>query len=315
MKLTTAFLSLMTMAASSAASTFKSGTISSKAAQKLVRRRLDQGDDQNAEEEEFAFLGNYNLKVVGCNSKLDQAIMTEDGEYEYAAVLLRLCPAADGCDSTSDSGCDSGYGDMLVGMSTFVEAYFEDQKENEEEEGDDAFEVDRFSKCEEYNPDEYNDDDANQGAWENYAFYVGPTCTEDQLGLKLELFTDEYCTTVSETPFETISNGWTLPYSSGGLVSTYCQSCSTYNDDGEAEIREMCEESYENAAYKCEEGMESYSYYGQNNQGCELLEEMFPKSTSNGGKVFGWIVLAVVAVGLVGYIVWWRSKKATSIES
>lgn len=313
MKLSTAFLSLVTMAASTAAASINSGMISAKTAQKLVRRRLDA--DEEEEEEEFAFLGNYNIKVVGCQQKLEQPIMTEDGEYEYAAVLLRLCPS-DECDSTTDSGCDSGYGDMLVGMSTFVEAYFEDQRENMEEEGDDNFEVDKFSKCEEYDPDQYNDDDANQGVWENYQFYVGPTCTEDELGLKLELFTDEYCTTVSETAFETISNGWTLPYSSGGLVSTYCSSCSQYNDDGEAEIREMCEQSYEQASYKCEEGMEYVSYYGQNNQGCELLEEMFPKAkSSNGGKVFGWIILALVVVGLVGYVIWWRKKKATSVEN
>merc|ERR1719464_2182727 len=71
-----------------------------------------------------------------------------------------------------------GYGEMLVGMSTFVEAYFEDQRENmEEEDGDDNFEVDKFAKCEEYDPDE-DADDANQGAWENYQFFVGPTCTE-----------------------------------------------------------------------------------------------------------------------------------------
>lgn len=314
MKLSTAFLSLVTMAASTAAASISSGMISAKTAQKLVRRRLDAEEEE--EEEEFAFLGNYNIKVVGCASKLEQPIMTEDGEYEYSAVLLRLCPSEEGCASDTESGCDSGYGDMLVGMSTFVEAYFEDQRENMEEEGDDNFEVDKFSKCEEYNPDDYNDDDANQGAWENYQFYVGPTCTEDELGLKLELFTDETCTTVSETSFETISNGWTLPYSSGGLVSTYCASCTQYNDDGEQEIREMCEQSYESASYKCEEGMEYTSYYGQNNQGCELLEEMFPKAkSSNGGKVFGWIILAVVVVGLVGYVVWWRQKKASSIEN
>jgi len=313
MKLSTAFLTLMTMAASTAA-VANAATISGKAAQKLVRRRLDEAEE---EEEEFAFLGNYNLKVVGCKSQLEQPIMSEDGEYEYSAVLVRLCPASDGCESDTDLGCDAGYGDMLVGMQTFVEAYFEEQKENDDDgNGDDKFEVDRFAKCEEYDPDEYGDDDANQGAWENYAFYVGPTCTEDELGLKLELFTDEYCTQVSETSFDTISNGWTLPYSTGGLVSTYCSSCSQYNDDGEAEIRELCEESYEQAAYKCEAGMEIYSYYGQNNQGCELIEEMFPApKSSNGGKVFGYIVLAVAVVGLVGYIVWWRKKKTSSVEN
>jgi hypothetical protein len=107
-----------------------------------------------------------------------------------------------------------------------------------------------------------------------------------------------------------------LPYSTGGLVSTYCSSCSQYNDNGEAEIRELCEQSYENAALKCETNMEIYSYYGQNTGGCETIEAMFPaKKSANGGKIFGYIVLAGVVMGLVGYIVWWRKKKATSIEN
>merc|ERR1711865_849328 len=296
-----------TMASSAAAATISgSKTISSKTAAKLVRRRLD-----DAEEEEFAFLGNYAIKVVGCKKELEQPVKNEEGEYEYSAVLLRLCPAADGCDSDTVGGCDSGYGEMLVGMSTFVEAYFEDQEDDENDDGDDNFEVDKYAKCEEYDPQDNADDDAN--AWENYEFFVGPTCTEDGLGLKLELFTDEYCTQVSETTFETISNGWQLPYSTGGLVSTNCQSCSEYNDDGEAEIKEICQQSYENAAMKCEEGMEIFSYYGQNIAGCETLAEMFPAARgSSGGAIFGWIVLASVVVGLVGYIAWWRKKKATS---
>lgn len=314
MKFSIAFLSFMTVASSAAAAiTTISGskTISGKAASKLVRRRLDE-----EEEDEFDFLGNYNIKVVGCQRELEQPLMNEEGEYEYSAVLLRLCPSASGCDSSNEMGCDSGYGEMLVGLSTFVEAYFEDQEENEDEDGDDGFEVDKFAKCEEYNPDENNDDDANQGQWDNYQFFVGPTCTEDALGLKLELFTDEYCTQVSETTFDVISNGWTLPYSSGGLVSLNCNSCSEYNDDGEAEIKEMCQKSYENAALKCEEGMEIYSYYGQNVQGCEVISEMFPSAKSgNGGKIFGYVVLAAVVVGLVGYVVWWRKKKASSIEN
>lgn len=308
MKLSTAFVALTTVACAAAK------TISSRAASKLVRhsRRVEE-EEQEEEEEEFAFLGNYDVKVVGCKSELEQPLVNEEGEYEYSAVLLRLCPSSDGCDSDTVEGCSSGYGEMLVGMSTFVEAYFEDQ-ENEEN-GDDNFDIDKFAKCEEYNPDE-NADDANQGAWENYEFFVGPTCTEDGLDLKLELFTDEYCTQVSEISFDTVSNGWTLPFSSGGLVSTNCNSCTEYNDDGEAEIKEVCMNSYEDAALKCEEGMEYYSYYGQNTQGCESIAEMFPQAKGgNGGKIFGWIVLALVIVGLVAYVVWWRKKKAATVES
>jgi len=312
MKFSAAFLALATVASASAA------TVTSKTARKLVRsaRRVEDADEE-AEEEEFAFLGNYEVKLIGCKRELESPIVSEDGEYEYSAVLLRLCPSNGGCDSTSTEGCKSGYGDMLVGISTFVEAYMEDVKQQQEDEEDeedgDDWDMDGFARCEEYNPDE-NADDANQGAWENYAFYVGPTCSDDGLNIKVDLFTDQYCSQTSEITFDQISNGGTLPYTDGGLVSTYCTGCTEYNDDGEAEIKEVCQQTYESAALKCEEGMEYFSYYGQNTQGCEVIAEMFPKSGGNGGKIFGWFVLACVVVGLGGYVMWWRKKKAVTIE-
>mmetsp|Transcript_8748 Transcript_8748/g.13996 ORF Transcript_8748/g.13996 Transcript_8748/m.13996 type:complete len:310 (-) Transcript_8748:1122-2051(-) len=309
MKLSTALVALTTLAAASAKK------ISGGAAQKMVRsaRKLeDQNQDQQAEED-FAFLGYYDAKVVGCKKDLETPMYNEQGEYEYEAVLVRLCPSDAGCDSDSTHGCKGGYGDMLVGLTTFVAAYFEDQRDNMQ--WDDAFEVDKFAECEEYNPDE-NADDGNQGQWENYQFFIGPTCTDDGLDVKLAVFSDEYCTQVSEYDFETISNGWTLPYGDGGLVSTKCNSCTEYNDNGELELREMCMQSYEMSPYKCEEGMEYYSYYGQNTQGCEMIAATFPskKSGGSGGKVFGWIVFTLVVVGLAGYIVWWRKKKASTVE-
>mmetsp|Transcript_1349 Transcript_1349/g.3118 ORF Transcript_1349/g.3118 Transcript_1349/m.3118 type:complete len:315 (-) Transcript_1349:158-1102(-) len=314
MKIAAGLIALATVASTSAAS------ISSNTARKLVRsgRRVEEeeAEEEEEEEEEFAFLGNYSVKMIGCQRDLASPIVNEEGEYEYSAVLLRLCPSTGGCDSSSDMGCSSGYGDILVGVSTFVEAYMQDlkeqQDEDEEEEDEDAWDMDKFAKCEEYNPDD-NADDAAQGAWENYAFYVGPTCSDDGMNIKLELFTDMYCSQTSEVEFSTISNGWTLPYSEGGLVSTSCSSCTDYNDDGEAEIKEVCQKTYEESALKCEEGMEYYSYYGQNVAGCEVIAEMFPKGTS-GGKIFGWFVLAACVVGLGGYVMWWRKKKAITIE-
>ena len=315
MKIAAAFLALATVASTSAAS------ISHKAARKLIRsgRKMEEDEEEEAEEEEFAFLGNYNIKMIGCQRELSSPIVNEDGEYEYSAVLLRLCPATEGCDSSLTQGCKSGFGDILVGVSTFVEAYMEDVKaqqeenEDEEEQDEDEWDMDKFAKCEEYNPDE-NADDANQGAWENYQFYVGPTCSDDGENIKLELFTDQYCSQVSEIEFASISNGWTLPYSDGGLVSTNCNSCTQTNDDGESELKEICEKSYENSALKCETEMEYYSYYGQNVAGCETIAELFPKKGGNGGKIFGWFVLAACVVGLGGYVMWWRKKKSTTIE-
>jgi hypothetical protein len=303
MKLSTAFIALTTLASAAAKK------ISADTAKKLVRssRRVEENAQQ---ENDMSFLGYYDVKVVGCKRELEQPIVNEQGQYEYEAVLLRLCPSEAGCDSSSSKGCKSGYGDMLVGLSTFVESYFEDQRDNMQ--WDDAFQVDKFAKCEQYKPEKGEGDDAAN--WDEYTFFIGPTCSEDGLGIKLELFTDEYCTQTSEIEFETISNGWALPYSEGGLVSTQCNACTEYNDNGELELREMCTRSYENAAMKCETGMEFYSYYGQNVEGCDTIAAAFPmkKSGGSGGKVFGWIVLVCVVAGLAGYIVWWRKKKASA---
>lgn len=325
MKLSAAFVSFAAMASSVSA-------LSAKLSKKVLRnarmiegsRRLEQnqqqGDDAAAQEEEYSFLANYELKMIGCNSA-ETVVNAENGEYETGAVLLRLCPVGE-CDSESQFGCSSGYGDFVVGIETYVEAFFEDQRDNMQ--WDDQFEVDRYAQCEQYEIED-DGDDANNEQWENYFFFIGPTCTEDGTDIKLELFEgyegqEGACVpgAESEIAFETISNGWTLPYSSGGLVSTYCTECTEYNDNGEAELRDMCWESYAQSVSKCEEQMEFYSYFGQNIQGCEYVAASFAtaEATKSGGKIFGWIILGLVVVGLVGYIVWWRSKKAASqIES
>lgn len=264
-------------------------------------RRLDEDAE---EEEEDAYLASYNLKMISCSAGT-KIVDPEDGEYEYGAITVRLCPSEYGCDSDSKTGCKAGYGDYLVGINSFVDAYFEDQKDNMQ--WDDAFEVDRYARCEEYEM-EAGDDDAAAAV----SYYIGPTCDEDSLDLKLALFDDYTCTTESSTTFEEISNGWTLPFSSGGLVSTSCIDCIEVNDDGEYELREMCKQMKENAAYSCETEMEYYSYYGKNEQGCEYIEEFLPKS--GGGGAFGWFVFFCIVGGFAGYVMWWRKKKSTTSD-
>ena len=328
MKFVTATVMFATMASAAAKS------LSGAAAKRVLRnarmiegsnRKLNdqnQQDDNAAEEQEYSFLANYELKMVGCNPT-ESVVNAENGEYETGAIMLRLCPVGT-CDSETTNGCTEGYGDFVVGIETYVEAYFEDQRDNMQ--WDDQFEVDRYSRCEEYDI-ENDGDDANNQQWENYNFFIGPTCTEDGLDIKLELFQgyegqENACVpgAESEITFETISNGWTLPYSDGGLVSTYCTDCTAYNDNGEAELRELCWETYQSSINHCEDKMEFYSYYGQNIQGCEYVAEAFASTFAseggNGGKIFGFIVLGLVVVGLIGYVMWWRSKKAASqIES
>lgn len=276
---------------------------------KAARRLEDQNNNNNnnnnqQDEDEFSFLMGYELKLIGCKAG-EQVRNPENGEYENSAVIFRMCP--EGCDSDVATGCSSGYGDYVVGIQTFVQAYFEDQRDNMYY--DDNFKVDEYAECREY--EQENDDGGNQG--QAYPYFIGPACTEDGLDVKLELYYDEYCTQVpEEVTFEDISNGWSLPYGDGGLVSTNCLSCKEY-DNGYA-LKEMCQQLYENSG-KCETEMESFSYYGKQEGSCEYIETLNPKASSGGaGKAFGWVIFILVVVGAFSaYVMWWKKSKFINV--
>ena len=293
---TTLFFASMMATSATAASHAATRNLLSKA------RRLEDANE-DAEEEEYAFLGNYELKMVNCKAG-EQVRDPETGEYEYNAVVFRLCPK-DECDSDLTTGCSSGHGDYVVGLNSFVQAYFEDQRDNMQY--DDAFKVDEYTECREY---EQENDDANQND-QAYPYYIGPACTEDGADVKLELFYDETCSSVPEgVTFSDISNGWTLPFGTGGLISTSCQSCMEYNDDGEYELKEMCQELYQDSG-KCETNMESFHYYGKQEGSCEYISELLPaiKGSGSAAKAFGWTVFILVVVGaFCAYAMWWKKS-------
>lgn len=293
------FSQLLTMKVSVAAfllSTLVGTTSAMRATANLMKaaRRLE--ENQQQEEEEFAFLGNYKLKMLACKSG-EKYVNPEDGGYEYSSVVFRLCPA-DTCSNDSANGCSSGHGDFVVGINTFVQNYLEDKREDMQQ--DDAFKVEEFGECREYEADQDGNDNG-----EEVFYFVGPACSEDGTDIVLDLFSEETCVTKSEVTFEEISAGVSLPYTSGGLVSKYCESCKGYNDNGEYELSEMCMRLYENSG-KCESGMETFHYSGQNEASCEFIEALLPKQKKGGaGKAIGWIffLLVVAGVAAVGYTV------------
>ena len=212
--------------------TMASQTISgASAVSKVLRaaRRLEQ--DAAAVEDTYDFLTTYSLKLIGCNAGV--AVQDpETLEEEYSSVIFRLCPTEKGCSSSTVSGCKKGYGDFVVGLNTFVEAYFEDQRDNMN--WDDAFDVNRYRECAEYNVEKNDNGEEEE---EQVQYFIGPGCTKSGTGVKMGLYVDETCTTASSTSFADISNGGTLPFANGGLVSTYCTDCTETNDQGETGIR------------------------------------------------------------------------------
>lgn len=304
---------LASMATTALASTFPTRTSSAGALKKILSkaRRLeeadaegdngaDNGGEQNAAEKE-AFLMDYSMKMMKCIP--DQVLTDADYNDHFGVVIFRLCPSNKCSD---DTGCRSGYADFAVDVGTYVEAFMEDQQDNMN--WDDKFDGGQFGQCNEYNE--------NGGT----GYYVGPGCTADGLGVRMAVFEDQYCYQVSQTSFESISNGWGLPYSDGGLVSTKCNSCI----DNDGALRDMCLDLYGAAPYRCEEDFDFDHYYydtnfemyryGKDQTGCTKISVMQASKASMQGAVWQDLIISVMllitAAGAFAlYSVWWRKRK------
>lgn len=299
-------------------SSSSSSSSSMKKLLKKARRLEDAGDDNNnnddqevdKEEDMEAFLMDYSLKFVKCIP--DQVLTDADYKDHFGVVIFRLCPS-NTCNSNNNDGCNSGYADFAVDVGTYVEAFLEDQQDNMNWD-DENFDGDEFGQCAQYEGD--NDDDNGDNA-----YYIGPGCTADGSGVKMGVYEDKYCYEESETTFETISNGWSLPYNEGGLVSTQCTDCT--DDDGA--IREMCLDLYDYSPHRCESNLEYTHYYydtnfeiyryGKDETGCTSIDVMQnPRSQFSSEAVWTDAVLVVIVlissvVGFYYYSIWWKKQK------
>jgi len=105
----------------------------SKVGSKLIAgaRRLE---DAN-EEIDFTWVANMSLKFQGCyhNQQFNEEADGEDDVMisTQRLVRFRLCPSSS-CSMESAAGCDSGYGDYVIGMDQYLEAYFEAVQQDQE---------------------------------------------------------------------------------------------------------------------------------------------------------------------------------------
>ena len=279
-------------------------------------RRLDEGggDDQEAEEDDNvaeadmeALIVDYSLKFMSCIP--DEVLTDADYNDHFGVVIFRLCPS-NKC--SNNNGCSSNYAEFAVDVGTYVDAFLEDQADNMN--WDDKFDGGDFGECTEYEGDDDGNDDAA-------SYYVGPGCTADGTGVKMGVYEDQYCYQESATSFETISNGWSLPYSDGGLVSTQCIDCA--DDDGA--VREMCLDLYDDSPYRCEAEFDFKHYYyntnfemyryGQDTTGCSKINVFLnPRSTFSQEAVWTDAILVIMlligtASGFAWYSSWWKKGK------
>lgn len=104
----------------------------SKAGQNLLSSARRLNDEQ---EIDFAWVSGYDIKYQGCHH-IKQWNDEADGQddvriYTKRLVRFRLCPSGS-CSSSSGSGCASGYGDYIIDMDTFVEAFVEARRQDSE---------------------------------------------------------------------------------------------------------------------------------------------------------------------------------------
>ncbi|KAL7534961.1 hypothetical protein ACHAXR_009400 [Thalassiosira sp. AJA248-18] len=93
-------------------------------------RRLDEN-----EEIDYTWVANMSLKFQGCyhtQSWNEEADGEEDIRIStQRLVRFRLCPS-DSCSMENAAGCKEGYGDYIIGMEEYLEAYFESVQQDQE---------------------------------------------------------------------------------------------------------------------------------------------------------------------------------------
>jgi len=90
---------------------------------------------ENDNEIDYTWVADFSIKFQGChhvNQWNDEADEDEDVRISTKRLIrFRLCPT-NKCSVSSAAGCNSGYGDYIIDMNTFLETYFEAVEEYNE---------------------------------------------------------------------------------------------------------------------------------------------------------------------------------------
>jgi len=259
--------------------------LDSDAGRKLVQnaRRVQNGyyyggnagnyNDVNWADVDTSYIAGYSVKFQGCHH-VQEWNADADGEEDIKIktqrlVRFRMCPK-DSCSSSSTKGCDANYGDYLVDLETYVEAYMYQMQQkynngNRALENNNKYNVQDYLQCQEIELNERQRQRArelrelNNGYGSYYysngydaKYYVGPYCAEQGGEIRLGVFLEDTCTVAAEGGadiFKMVHNGMALPYSEQSIVNLGCFSCGAYSD--------LCTSLY-SVAGKCETKMNVY---------------------------------------------------------
>jgi len=146
----------------------------------------------------------------------------------------------------------------------------------QEDDEEDAFEVEEYLYCAQWEADNNNRRLENNG--EEAGYFVGPYCSGQGGEILLGMFSDDTCTTFMDDyggkeTFQSMS-GYELPYSENSIVDSACMACAQVNNDNdqnEVEITEACQTAYTYSG-KCEEHLPSGTVYSPDTSACNYIE-------------------------------------------
>jgi hypothetical protein len=260
-------------------------------------RRLDQNGDIS-----YTWVSDYSIKFQGCHH-ISQWNDEADGEEDVRIatkrlVRFRLCPS-NTCSVDNSGGCSSGYGDYVIDMNVYLEAflesvgdynearceYLEAQSGCEGANNEEYCLYDYYAAngvadvCADGNPyqNNYNNGDqqeafdiseytecveANMNGGNGQAYYMGPYCAEQGGSIYLGLFTDDSCTTFADDY--------------GGKEAYYTLTGQELPYGATNMITMDC--------YSCMEAEAQYNYNGNDNDDADNVSEMCEQIYSQAGK-------------------------------
>lgn len=234
----------------------------------LSKARRLENNGQNAEEM-MQWLTDYSLKFQGCHH-LVQWNEEADGEedvrlFKKRLVRFRLCPT-NSCSESDAGGCSSDYGDYIVDMNTYLQAYYESKRElaenqcgnyvenncNCQDNGDDNYSEEAcqydcikaagMEQCYQYMEDQmyaeifevekymecgqFDYNQNNNRRLDQVEYFVGPFCAEQGGAINLGMFTDDTCS----TPVDEEDFGRSQFYQMAGISLPYSEKSIVGND-------------------------------------------------------------------------------------
>lgn len=277
-------------------------------ARKLNNNNNNNNNNQNQNQNvDISFLSGYSVKFQGCHHVQQWNENAQDEEdvriMTKRLVRFRLCPSNE-C-SGDLGGCSSHYGDYIVDMETYLEAYYSAMQGNNGNNNNY-----NYMSCNQFNArrDLANNNNGYYGD-QNVNYYVGPYCADQGGEIRLGLFTDDTCTSFAQSQYPIQG----LPYTSQSMVSMSCTQCGAYNNGAYA-ISNFCSSIYEIAG-KCESKM---NIYYPNEAACSYIEGIkiiredgvirtaATKKSKAASIAIGCFL--TVAVLLAGYVYYLRTK-------